>query len=523
MSYARKLTGGQAMKIPAKHILAVGLLLLGPVLKDTKAQSPVRNNVKPDAKIPFPIPRFPVGIYALVPIETVVAAAAAEYPTPADMDNYLTTSFYPSLLANGAVAGLAVQVHWSTLNMEAGSYSWNYLNDAFASVAAWNTENPTLTPKTIQLVVIPGFLSPPWVLSDLTSCDGLFESSPPGPGCGEVTFTNFREKNQADGNTTLPLPWSPTYQADWSTFLTALAAQFNAYTSLVSISVAGPTASSVEMILPAGTTDDETIDDMSFSANDMWDQLLTNAGLPVTPTKDEAFITAWGDAVSAFAGIFSGVTLVATPGSGLPNLEGGTAFKIPMPFGPDCMGTGGANLDCYSETTILKNFVAATAGGENGKATQTSGLEASSVGKNLGIAGVKLLTQKYMGEPSSSTRILGGAQFAMAVSVQPKNEGGSSSKVQALYNVLGVYFGGTPVAGSKEFFGGIKGSAPLNYLQIFYQDILYGISDTTKETVTKADGATVSKDFQDLLDLASQDLLEIQEGEPPNSEFPSTD
>jgi hypothetical protein len=111
----------------------------------------------------------------------------------------------------------------------------------------------------------------------------------------------------------------------------------------------------------------------------------------------------------------------------------------------------------------------------------------------------------------------------MAVSVQPKNEGGSSSKVQALYNVLGVYFGGTPVAGSKEFFGGIKGSAPLNYLQIFYQDILYGISDTTKETVTKADGATVSKDFQDLLDLASQDLLEIQEGEPPNSEFPSTD
>lgn len=515
------------MNISVKHILVVGLLLVVPVMKDAKAQSSVRNDAKPDAKIPIPNPRFPVGIYAMVPVEDAVAAAETEGVSSAGMDYYLTTEFYPSLLGNAAVSGLAIQIHWSTLNPEAGSYVWNYVEDAFMSVANWNTDNPT-NPKTIQLIVTPGFLSPQWVLNDLVpSCDGLFESSTPGPGCGEATFTVFREQAEADGNVVLPLPWNTTYQADWSTFLMALAAKYNANTSLVSISVAGPTAASVEMILPAGTTVDEAIGSTSVSANDEWDQLMSNAGYP-TPETDEPFITAWGDAVSAYAGIFNGLTLIATTGSGLPNLEPGKTFKIPSPFGPDCAGMAKANMDCQAETTILSNFVAATAGGENGKATQTSGLEASSVDKDLGIDGVKLLTRIKMAEPSFSTRIFGGAQFAEAVSVHPVTEGGTTDdpkpkKVQALYNVLTVFFDGTPVAGSKEFFGGTKGTAPLNYLQLYYQDIQYGTNDTSIEIITKADGTTASKTFQDLLGMASTDLLGIAEGEPPSNVFPSHD
>jgi len=151
------------------------------------------------------------------------------------------------------------------------------------------------------------------------------------------------------------------------------------------------------------------------------------------------------------------------------------------------------------------------------------------VDTDLGIAGVKFLTQRDMGKPSSSTRILGGAQFAMSVSIQPGKEGGTttdptpSSPVQALYNVLNVYFDGTPVAGSKEFFGGTKGTAPLNYLQLYYQDIQYGTANKTIELIMKADGTTASKEFQDLLNLASEDLLGIAEGEPPTNAFPSHD
>jgi len=73
----------------------------------------------------------------------------------------------------------------------------------------------------------------------------------------------------------------------------------------------------------------------------------------------------------------------------------------------------------------------------------------------------------------SSTRILGGAQFNEPVSISPLNEGSSSNREQALYNVLGLYFDGTPVAGTHKFFGGTSGTAPMNYLQIYSPDIQY--------------------------------------------------
>jgi hypothetical protein len=513
------------MNISIKRILAIGLLLLVPVLKDAKAQSPVQNDSKPDAKIPFSMPRIPIGIYALVPVEDVVEAQAEAAKsqgkgiTLAGMNLYLTSDFYPSLLNNHAVAGLAIQIQWATLNPEAGSYFWDYVDDAFSSVATWNTEHPKDTQRTIQLIVTPGFLSPQWVLSDLTSCDGLFNPflPPATADCGKVTFTVFREQNQADGNAVLPAPWNKTYQSDWSTFLAVLAARYDTNPSFVSISVAGPTAASVEMIMPSGTTNDEAFGTKlttMASANDVWEGLFVNAGLLYFPNSDEPFIIAWDDAVTAYGEIFSGVTLVETTGSGLPNLGTGKGFTPPSPFGPDCMGKGGDNQDCQTETTILSNFVVGTAGGPNGKATQTSGLEASSVGKDLGIAGVKFLSQLTMGEPSSSTRILGGAQFAMSVSKQPNNEGSSPMRVQALYNVLAVYFDQTPVAGSKEFFGGTTDTKPLNYLQVNYQDIQYGTQNKTIETITEADGKPANETFQDLLNLAKDDLAEIAESEP---------
>ncbi len=88
---------------------------------------------------------------------------------------------------------------------------------------------------------------------------------------------------------------------------------------------------------------------------------------------------------------------------------------------------------------------------------------------------------------------------------------GKISPEQAEYNVLYVYFYGTPVA---TFFGGVPGAAPLNYLQIYSDDILYAEANSKSPVdIVQIDGAPLVISAQDLMNLASQKLFEI--AEPP--------
>jgi len=501
------------MNISIKRVLGIGLLLLMPVHKDVKAQSAP--------------PRIPKGIYAVVKVEDVVEnrfnviKSEGKGITIAGMDLYLTNDFYPQLLGNHAVAGLALEIHWDTLNPnppgDPNDYFWNYVDDAFSSVSTWNQNHPDAAPKTIQLIVSPGFNSPQWLLNEIAdtdgSCDGLFSGVPPtpGPGCGLVTFAKFTEQNEADGNV-LPLPWDMTYEVAWYGFLEELGARYTNKPALVSIAVAGPTGASAEMLLPSGNAYG-TFNGTNVPADHMWHILLSNVGLPQT---DFAFILEWYAAIDAYGDIFSGLTLVATTGNGLPNLAPGP-FTPPPPFGPDCSSV--ENMDCQAETTILSDFIMPSVGGSNSKATQTSGLEVSREGTNLGINGVRFLTQYTMGMTSPSTLILGGAQFNESVSQNPDAEGCPSghpacslSRVQALYNVLGDYFDYTPAGGG--FFGGTLGSAPLNYLQIYSSDIQYANNNPEHVSITLADGASASMAFQDLLNEANTELMSIAELEP---------
>jgi uncharacterized protein (TIGR03437 family) len=81
---------------------------------------------------------------------------------------------------------------------------------------------------------------------------------------------------------------------------------------------------------------------------------------------------------------------------------------------------------------------------------------------------------------------------------------------QAEYNVLNVYFDGTAVASS---FGGTPGTAPLNYLQIYFADIQYAQTNVNAPAQVVEAGGTVSTTAQDLLNLANQKLAAI--AEPP--------
>jgi uncharacterized protein (TIGR03437 family) len=520
-----------------------------------------------------PAPRRPRGIYAKVNIsESIIQQQQANSSiTPAQLIAYFD-NLYQDLLNNPGISGLALQVHWDTLNPNppaaANPYDWSYVDEAFNQASIWNAKNPALPPKTIQLILTPGFQSPQWVFNQIPSCDGLFQSprqTPPST-CGKATFVGYGEA--VDG-TELPLPWNPFYKNSWKTFLTALAARYGSNPTFVSIAVGGPTAASEEMIVPNNKNTPAQAQFGGIVANDMWLQLLAfhYPGMAAYQKSDQAFIDEWNAAIDVYGQVFGGVTLVATTGSGLPNF-GNSGFTIPSAFSADC---GRRDMDCAAEATILSHFADPTVGGANAKATQTSGLEASRGNNvNLGLASVKRLSQNTAQFPSPTSQIMGGAQFNTSFANNTVKEGCTSTfppdssdtpaacsipsscnvegripvtcipqaclapgvtpadlavyKIfknvpaqdlippeQSEYNVLRVYFDGTPAA---SLFGGTNGAAPMNYLQIYSPDIQYAeMNAIAPAQVVETSGVTVALSAQDLLNLASSKLLQI--GEPP--------
>ena len=515
----------------------------------------------------------------MVDVENELATLQAANPsiTSAQLDAGFN-SFYQDLLGNPAVAGLAIRPHWDTLNPNppgtANDYYWNLVDDAFNQAGAWNTQNPAQAPKTIQLIVTPGFNSPAWLLNQIPSCDGLFQTpvaTPPGT-CGKATFTGFSESTDGD---VLPLPWNPVYKSAWQTFVTVLAARYASNPLFVSIAVAGPTAASAEMNLPndGNSNNPQTQFGTPITPSNMWIQLQTlhYPGQPAYQKTDQAFIDEWNNAIDMFGRIFGGITLVVTTGNGFPTFAGATV-TIPPAFAADCANN--PNVACAAATAILQYFMQPTVGGANAKATQDSGFAAARETNNLGVPGVKQLSQMTAQLTSPSAQVLGGSQFSTTFSIATLTEGCTSAfppnssdtpvgcsipsicntnncvpvacipqaclapgvtpaslsgfkttgnvpaadlipPEQALYNLLNVLFAGTP---SATAFGGTQGTAPLNYLQIYPQDIQYATANANAPAQVVEGSATVLTAAQGLLNLASAKLFAI--GEPSPSILP---
>jgi hypothetical protein len=351
----------------------------------------------------------------------------------------------------------------------------------------------------------------------------------------------------------LPLPWNAVYKSSWRTFLVALASRYGDDPAFVSIAVAGPTATSAEMILPTvGISPDTCLSQLA-----MWKTLL-GFQYPDDPSyqaSDQAFVDAWNAAIDMYGEVFSGLTLVATTGDGLPNFAS-SGFAVPGGFAADCSDP--PDMDCAAETTILSHFADPSVGGANAKATQTSGLAASRVGLPLGIDGVKRLSESTAQFSSPTIRILGGAQLNQAFSIAPAEEGcviefaslaapaagcapskctafvdtlaacmptdltGSSAQPaavpaacvmtpeQALYNVLGIFFDDTAVG---DLYGEAQGNAPLNYLQIYAADIEYATAHAKRPlvSVATAGGQATRTSAEAELILASQRILQMAE------------
>jgi hypothetical protein len=474
--------------------------------------------------------RGPMGIYANVRLATALTQAenlacpSLEFRCVYNaelVDQYLT-NYFGYLLDNPAVSGLLLETEWqqlqpsdpgpNPLKPNPGSFYFNYLDDAFNAIIAWNKANPSKPPKTLQLGASPGFNSPlnkqgsGWLLNYLSSCDGLFVGSAALTGCGYTTIF-FRTENQPISQIPLPMPWNPTYKAYWRAFLLALsqhiASNSDYASSFVSIGVGGPTASSTEIILPNGNGDATTnpnagpltLSGVSGSASvnvyQAWNCLLGNnygvAGNCLAPgygatssyiNSDRAFVEEWAAAIDMYGEVFSGVTLIVATGNGLPNFPVASnpyLQNAPLAFGPDCGTSSTSTMDCAAETAIVAYFAGPPIGGANAKATAMAGLTARDLTVPTPASGserVKWLTYNTPDGPSvlwssvsgSGTgskalvsRMLGGLQFAQSFYKAPEFEGcekhttctlPTPPREHALLNVLTAFFAGTSVGGA---------------------------------------------------------------------------
>jgi len=414
--------------------------------------------------------RGPMGIYANVRLATALKQAEnLVCPShdvrcvfnPELVDQYLT-NYFGYLLDNPAVSGLLLETEWQQLQPSdpgllssppnPGSFYFNYVDDAFNAIIAWNKANPSKPPKTLQLGASPGFNSPlnkqgsGWLLNYLSSCDSLFVGSSvvlPNPaltGCGYTTIF-FKSEDLPVEQLPLPMPWNPTYKAYWKAFLTALnqhiASNREYVSSFVSIGVGGPTASSTEIILPNGANASDctskspknpnacplTLPGVSGSASvtvyTAWNCLLGNAygapgncllpGYGLTSSyinSDRAFVEEWAAAIDMYGEVFSGVTLIVVTGNGLPNFPVASnpyLQNAPLAFGPDCGTSSTSTMDCAAETAIVAYFAGPPIGGANAKATAMAGLTARDLTVPTPASGserVKWLTYNTTDGPS---------------------------------------------------------------------------------------------------------------------------
>jgi hypothetical protein len=422
---------------------------------------------------PFAVPGTfrigaPIGIYAYVLVDDALVTARN---SGMDSDTALK-NYFSFLLSQPYISGILFAAPWSLLNPHdpkttKDPYYWKPLDDAFEAIDDWNKNKRKQgePAKTLQLNVTPGFNSPPWLYQPqflgnppsgyLSSCDGLFVTPPTlptSPSCGYTTiFVQTEVPQKQIGHARLPLPWNRTYQTKWKEFLIALNNHIQSkptyISDFVSIAVAGPTATSSEIILPnehnakevaplqlpwtpyAGYSTTGGINVLSA-----WNCLLANNyggvsnGLPYLDS-DRAFIEAWATAIDLFGEVFNGITLIIATGNGLPNFQSGsetpgcglhnTNITFPNSSSPgyaklslahpgfvsDCGTKPGTTplfpMDCAAEVAIVAYFAEPSVVGANVKAIQENALSASddvvSTLLSLSNASVKWLSKNSDG------------------------------------------------------------------------------------------------------------------------------
>ncbi|MGA2244738.1 MAG: hypothetical protein ABSH48_07060, partial [Verrucomicrobiota bacterium] len=214
-------------------------------------------------------------------------------------------------------------------------------------------------------------------------------------------------------------------------------------------------------------------------------------------------------------------------------------YSVPPGFAPNCCDTNNQArlMDCAAETTILAYFLNPRHGGNNAKAIQEDGFSAGAInetfhGDDLDSHAMKWLAENTAtgnaplpGSTNIVSRALGGLQMgghggAAIITQNPDTTGcnllgGGCTNIspeQAIYNVLAAYFDGTPVGsnyGIPPFV--VSSNLPLNYLQIYNEDVTYANDNTNAVAGVDGFGNTNSTTAQMLFANASFQFSEIAE------------
>ena len=175
-------------------------------------------------------------------------------------------------LNNPSISGVALQIRWRDLEPVEGNPDWSKLDQLFAAAEA--------SRKWVQLLIFPGFFSPPWALEGVKT-----EMFPLQYGPGKGTL----EK--------LPMPWDDVYLGRWFAFVKQLSQRYGNSPAFRVIAAAGPTSVSAEFTLP-GKPEDIPI----------W----LSAGY--TPRK---YVAAWQKTFQVYAGDFPNQYISLSLGFGL--------------------------------------------------------------------------------------------------------------------------------------------------------------------------------------------------------------
>lgn len=461
-----------------------------------------------------PPERAPLGVYAKVSIED----ALNSFKKDTQGSEEQLRALFDTLLSNNAISGLTVGRHWDNISLSKPNpspfgprflfdrYDWTFLDDAF-DVAKKHK-------ATVQLIITPGFDTPPWVMAQIPSCDSLLYNQPVSQTCGSAQFTGFRQHRRSDTNV-LPLPWDLTYQTYWEDFLGALNARYGTNPAFVAIAVAGPTGASTEMIYP--TTDNTPrIQPSGVYPDSVWTELV-NFAFPHNQNSNYAFVAAWDRALRAYEQIFAGVTLIVSPdkGNDMPEV-GPPPVVADTLYYQDCSRNSATPVSCVTKVSIILDFLAV--GGANRKATQVGGMSASTelAEGNIGVPGVKVLTSRIT---VPFPPILGGAAFDHPASGKNMIRQGCVSypvgcdtvtltPELAAFNTLAVFFDQTAV---QTYYNGKRIPANpklMHYLDVNYPDIQYAIKPD-HQCPKNFDTLLGSTSMQDLLNHASSDLFAI--------------
>ncbi len=130
-----------------------------------------------------------------------------------------------AVLKNPYISGAALQIRWRDIEPVEGKPDWSRLDQVLAAAQAAR--------KWVQLLIFPGFFSPPWAIEGAQTLTFPIQY---GPGKGTLEA--------------LPLPWDSVYLGHWFGFLKQLSARYGTAPAFRVIAAAGPTSVSAEFTLP---------------------------------------------------------------------------------------------------------------------------------------------------------------------------------------------------------------------------------------------------------------------------------